>query len=180
MEHRGLLRLWYSSEGVAGIIVLHALGRGELELPPHSRPNHPHWVIPRGWHAAMVTRYGSCPHTPRRSWPPSDDRSRLSKWLAVVFSELGVDQTVHVAGSDGGFTWMMEPSEMSRGVARSKSPILARQLSMFFASEGMGWCSCSEVVLRSMKNYKAHYSLSWFRPLLRDNSPTSNIFCIEE
>jgi hypothetical protein len=28
-------------------------------------------------------------------------------------------------------------------------------------------------------NYKAHYSLSWFRPLLRDNSPMSNIFCIE-
>jgi hypothetical protein len=26
--------------------------------------------------------------------------------------------------------------------------------------------SCSEMVLRTMKNYKAHYSLSWFRPLL--------------
>jgi hypothetical protein len=24
--------------------------------------------------------------------------------------------------------------------------------------------SCSEVVLRTMKNYKAHDSLSWFRP----------------
>jgi hypothetical protein len=23
-------------------------------------------------------------------------------------------------------------------------------------------------------NYKAHYDLSWFRPLLRGNSPTSN------
>jgi hypothetical protein len=31
-----------------------------------------------------------------------------------------------------------------------------------------------------MKNYKAHYSLSWFRPLLRGNSPTSSIFVIEE
>jgi hypothetical protein len=41
-------------------------------------------------------------------------------------------------------------------------------------------CSYSEVVLRTMENYKAQYSLSWFRPLLRDNSPTSNIFCIEE
>jgi hypothetical protein len=41
-------------------------------------------------------------------------------------------------------------------------------------------CSCFEVVLRTMKNYKAHYSLSWFSPLLRDNSPTSSIFCIEE
>jgi hypothetical protein len=41
-------------------------------------------------------------------------------------------------------------------------------------------CSYSEVVLQTMKNYKAHYSLSWFRPLLRGNSPTSSVFCIEE
>jgi hypothetical protein len=27
-------------------------------------------------------------------------------------------------------------------------------------------CSYSEVVLQTMKNYKAHYSLFWFRPLL--------------
>jgi predicted transcriptional regulator YdeE len=27
-------------------------------------------------------------------------------------------------------------------------------------------CSYSEVVLGTMRNYKAHYSLSWFRPLL--------------
>jgi hypothetical protein len=27
-------------------------------------------------------------------------------------------------------------------------------------------CSCSEVVLQTMKNYKAHFSLSCFRPLL--------------
>jgi hypothetical protein len=36
------------------------------------------------------------------------------------------------------------------------------------------------VVLRTMKNYKAHYSLSWFMTLLRGNSPTSSAFCIEE
>jgi hypothetical protein len=41
-------------------------------------------------------------------------------------------------------------------------------------------CSCSEVVLQTMKNYKSHYSLSWFKPLLQGNSPMSNIFCIEE
>jgi hypothetical protein len=41
-------------------------------------------------------------------------------------------------------------------------------------------CSCSKVVLRAMKNYKAHYSLSWFRPLLRGNSSTFSIFVIEE
>jgi hypothetical protein len=38
-------------------------------------------------------------------------------------------------------------------------------------------CSCSEVVLRTMKNYKAHYSLSWFK---RGNSPTYNIFVLEK
>jgi hypothetical protein len=41
-------------------------------------------------------------------------------------------------------------------------------------------CSYSEVVLRTMKNYKAHNSLSWSRPLLRGNSHTSNIFDIKE
>jgi hypothetical protein len=41
-------------------------------------------------------------------------------------------------------------------------------------------CSYSKVVLQTMKNYKSHYSLSWFKPLLQGNSPMSNIFCIEE
>jgi hypothetical protein len=27
-------------------------------------------------------------------------------------------------------------------------------------------CSCFEMVLRTMKNYKVHYNLSWFRHLL--------------
>jgi hypothetical protein len=40
--------------------------------------------------------------------------------------------------------------------------------------------SNSEMVLRTMKNYKAHYSLSWFMPLLQGNSTTSNIFDIED
>jgi hypothetical protein len=31
-----------------------------------------------------------------------------------------------------------------------------------------------------MKNYKAHYSLSWFRPRLRGNSPMSSVFVIKE
>jgi hypothetical protein len=30
------------------------------------------------------------------------------------------------------------------------------------------------MVLQTMKTYKAHYSLSWFRPLLYGNSPTSS------
>jgi hypothetical protein len=41
-------------------------------------------------------------------------------------------------------------------------------------------CSCSKVILRIMKNYKAHYSLSWFRTLLRGNSHVSSVFIIEE
>jgi hypothetical protein len=40
--------------------------------------------------------------------------------------------------------------------------------------------SCSEMVLRIIKNYKAHYSLSWFNPLLQGNSRTSNVFVIED
>jgi hypothetical protein len=31
-----------------------------------------------------------------------------------------------------------------------------------------------------MKNYKEHYSLSWFRPLLRGNSPMSSIFVLKK
>jgi hypothetical protein len=31
-----------------------------------------------------------------------------------------------------------------------------------------------------MKNYKAHYSLSWFRPLLQGNSTTSSVFVLEK
>jgi hypothetical protein len=41
-------------------------------------------------------------------------------------------------------------------------------------------CSYSEVILQTMKNYKAHYILSWFRPLLRGNSPTSNVFVLKK
>jgi hypothetical protein len=41
-------------------------------------------------------------------------------------------------------------------------------------------CSYFEVVLRTMKNYKTHYSLSWFRPLLRGNSTSSSIFVLEK
>jgi hypothetical protein len=39
-------------------------------------------------------------------------------------------------------------------------------------------CPCSEMVLQTMKNCKAHYNLFWFR-LLQGNSPRSNIFDIE-
>jgi hypothetical protein len=45
----------------------------------------------------------------------------LLKWLAGVLSELCVDRRVRVAGGDVGVTWIMEPSELSRGVGRYKS-----------------------------------------------------------
>jgi hypothetical protein len=48
------------------------------------------------------------------------------------------------------------------------------QLSVFFDRQDT-WRSRSHIlVLRRFANYKAHYRLSWFRPLLGDNSPTSN------
>jgi hypothetical protein len=56
------------------------------------------------------------------------------------------------------------------GKAHYKSSFLACQLSIFFAPERYRvviiTCSYSEVILQTMKNYKSHYSLSWFRPLL--------------
>jgi hypothetical protein len=64
----------------------------------------------------------------------------------------------------------------SRGKARYKSSFLARQLSVFFAPARYRVVkimhSYSEMVLWTMQNYKAHYSLSWFMPLLYSNSPT--------
>jgi hypothetical protein len=77
---------------------------------------------------------------------------------------------------------MMEPSELSRGVARCKSLFLAHQLSAFLPPIRYKVvkiaCFYLEVVLSTMKNYKADYNLSWFRPLLQGNSPTSRIFLI--
>jgi hypothetical protein len=72
----------------------------------------------------------------------------------------------------------------SREEAHCKSPFLTRQHSVFFALARYRvvkiMCSYSEVVLRTMKNYKAHYNLSWLRPLLRVNSLMSSVVCIEE
>jgi hypothetical protein len=87
---------------------------------------------------------------------------------------------VCVTGGYDGFTWMMEPLELSRGVAHCKSPFLVHQLSVFFTLARYRVvkiaCSCSEVVLRTIKNYKLHYHLSWFRPsdflLKKENNVT--------
>jgi hypothetical protein len=73
---------------------------------------------------------------------------------------------------------------MARGEARCKSPFLACQLSVCFALARYRVVkvtfSCSELVLRTMKNYKAHYSLSCFGPLLQGNSPTSDVFILKK
>jgi hypothetical protein len=53
---------------------------------------------------------------------------------------------------------MMKPSKQSRGKAHCKSPMLVHQLSVFFAPARYRvvkiMCSCFEVVLRTIKNYK--------------------------
>jgi hypothetical protein len=65
---------------------------------------------------------------------------------------------------------MMEPSKRLEEKHAANPPYLAHQLLMFFAPERYRVVkiahSYSRVVLQTMKNCKAHYSLSWFRPLL--------------
>jgi hypothetical protein len=69
-------------------------------------------------------------------------------------------------------------SRTSRVKAHCKSSFLAHQLSVFFTPVRYTVvkivCSYSKMVLRTIKNYKAHYILSWFKPLLKSNSPTSS------
>jgi hypothetical protein len=73
---------------------------------------------------------------------------------------------------------------MSRGVARCKSPLLAHQLLVFSATARYRVVkiasSCSMVVLQTMKNNKAHYSLSRFRPLLRGNILRPSVFVLKK
>jgi hypothetical protein len=69
------------------------------------------------------------------------------------------------------------------GTAVARLPPV-RGLSIFFAPAGYRvvkiMCSRSEVVLRTMKNYKEHYSLFLFKPLLQGNSSTSNVFVFDK
>jgi hypothetical protein len=59
---------------------------------------------------------------------------------------------------------MMVPSERLEEKVHCKSPLLMHQLSVFFAPARYRMVkiahSYSEVVLQSMKNYKAHFGLS--------------------
>jgi hypothetical protein len=78
------------------------------------------------------------------------------KQLAGILREPGVDQRVSVASGNSGLTWMMEPSELFRGVACCKSSFLVHQLSVFFVPVRYIvvkiTCSCFEMVLRTIKN----------------------------
>jgi hypothetical protein len=62
----------------------------------------------------------------------------------------------------------------SRGKALYKSPFLAHQLSVFFDQQEQGGQDHVFKFRDGLENYKAHYDLSWFSPLLRGNCPTSN------
>jgi hypothetical protein len=44
----------------------------------------------------------------------------------------------------------------------------------FLHRQNTGWSRSHVPVQGGIVNYKAHYSLSWFRPLLEGNSPTSS------
>jgi hypothetical protein len=136
------------------------------------------------WLRNANTCYRSCPQIQCRSWPPSGDPPRLLKQLASVLRELDVDQKTRVTSGDGGFTYMVEPSERCRGKARCKFSFLACQLSVFFTPSRYRVVkivrSCFKVVMQTTKNYKAHYNLSWFRPLLRGNCHTSSVFVLKK
>jgi hypothetical protein len=86
-----------------GIIMLHTLRRGELELSP-SLESESSLMGDSSRHVAMMTRYRSCPQTQHRSWPPLGDRPRLLKRLANILRELDVDQKMQVASGYDGFT----------------------------------------------------------------------------
>jgi hypothetical protein len=97
--------------------------------------------------------------------------SRLPKQMVSPREKISHDKcspSVAMVSADEGTI------RMSRGKAHYKSAFLACQVSVVFAPAGYRVVkitrSYSEVVLRTTK----HTSLSYFRPLLRDNSPMSN------
>jgi hypothetical protein len=63
----------------------------------------------------------------------------------------------------------------SSGKARCKPPFLVCELSVFFCTCKIQGDQDRAFLFRGgLMNYKAHYGLSWFRPLLGGISPTSN------
>jgi hypothetical protein len=63
----------------------------------------------------------------------------------------------------------------SRGKSHCESPFLVHQLSVFFCIGKVQSGQDHVFLFRGgLVNYKAHYGLSWFRPLIGGNSPMSN------
>jgi hypothetical protein len=63
----------------------------------------------------------------------------------------------------------------SRGEAHCKSSFLTHQLLVFFCTDKIhGGQDRVFLFQGGLINYKAHYDLSWYRPLLRGNSPSSS------
>jgi hypothetical protein len=79
---------------------------------------------------------------------------------------------------------MMEPLEWCRRRAHRKSPFLSCQLSVFFALARYRVvkiaCSCSEVVLRTMKNYKAHLVYPSSGPCYEVIAPRAVFFVLKK
>jgi hypothetical protein len=93
--------------------------------------------------------------------------SRLPKWMVLPGAKLTSVGLLLLAMNE---SFSDGTIRTSRGEACYNSPILACQLSVLFAPARYRVVkiahSYSELVLCTMKNYKAHYSLSWFGPLL--------------
>jgi hypothetical protein len=154
------------------VTTLHPRGPGDPKLPlvPDAAPSSledspkaarivdgPLWTIPTNM-APESRSWGESLRWPKRSMM----NSRLPKWMAMPGARLtsvGLLLLVMTNESfgDGAI-------RTSRGKACCKSPFPACQLLVFFApvrySVVKNACSYSEVVLRAIKNYKVHYSLS--------------------
>jgi hypothetical protein len=177
--------------GSVEVTTLHPQGPGYPKLPPaldvdvSSSEDSPRVVCREGdllWTIPMTMEPKSHSSGERLRWPRrSVMNSRLPKWIVLPGAKPTLVEllllVMNESFSDGAI-------RTPRGKACCKSPFLARQLSVFFAQARYRvvkiMCSCSDVILQTMKNYKAHYSLSWSTPMLRGNSPMSSIFVTEE
>jgi hypothetical protein len=110
---------------------------------------HPHPLYPQSWSCHSISRHLN--------------RKFLKKWFSPQISSkpypLSFQETEHRKKREKVLKKEKKERKMYRVVKIA--------------------CSCSEVFLQTMKSYKAHNSLSWFRPLLWGNSPTPIIFVLE-
>jgi hypothetical protein len=134
----------------------------ESPVMAHSRDGGPPWAEPMAM-ASKPSPVGERLKPPKRSAM----NLRLPKRMVSLREKPPHDRhspsAVTASANDGTI-------RTSRGKPHCKSPFLVCQLLVFFAPARYRVVKIlrfySEMVLRTMKNYKAHYSLSWFRPLL--------------